>query len=397
MTKTIFLILLIFELICCERLPFYGLMVGYTKSALAKDISHIAKSLIYNARYWKYPNIIEEKGSGFTKQKQIISNLVIKNVEYYPDQFLNNLHYTQRTHTAEMGSSEPVIKYLFQFSWKITIFDISISSGEGFAYAKSKLFHIGVTLPENNFTGFVNTEFQIEILNVTGRGAIEPTKVWTKKMMETNTTHELSNAISHNTKFLTEYLFYPYKKAERRTQHYTMYHMNKPVNSNEENGIIWISFNTTLSYNGLVNEEITNPQFISDSNGLTEIGVYMSPEIIIKSVELKRKTGIFDGEVNMTKFGYSGKIRDFFEPMPELATLYDPDLQVKMICKTNTISGNLPYKVSMNIPQNCDFLTEKSTTPFLSTHFIFEIPILPLPTEDADKLFIGKILIYIFC
>eukprot|EP01022_Parablepharisma_sp_SALTPOND_P030874 TRINITY_DN776_c0_g1_i1.p2 TRINITY_DN776_c0_g1~~TRINITY_DN776_c0_g1_i1.p2 ORF type:complete len:515 (-),score=50.66 TRINITY_DN776_c0_g1_i1:2914-4458(-) len=371
-----------------NQIPYHGLMIAYTKPALAKDIMYIAKSMVYNAQFWNYPDVVEEEGHGPFKQGRYIKNFDVKSVEYYPEEVWSYLHYDTVSHNVSLGTSQPIAKYTFHFNWKITAFGIDVAVGKGIAVATPKMFKIGVKLPENGFEGFAESEFVFEIKSLTGVGVTKSIKQWIKSRLDNKVAKEISKGIESNKKFLTQYLFYPYFKTQRKYKDYTITYTNTPENSTELNGKIWVAFNTELKVDDQHVVKVDKPHFIQDATGLRDIGVYHSPELIVKALEMHSSLHKLDMEYDLTKFGYSGKVKDFLISMPELGTRYNPDAKVKVICKPQEFSTT--PTLGMNFQQSCEFTAEKSVEPFLIANVTFKVPLTFTKTDDPNQLFIGK-------
>ena len=373
-----------------EHVPYHGLMLSSSKSNFARDIMYIVKSIVHNARFWNYPSIIEERGNGAYKQGKYITALEMTNVQYHPELVWDNMTYDGAQHKVVLATTKPVVKYDMHLKWRVSVFSIDIAFGDANITFTSSNFKTSLTLPDQALSGSIEAEFKAEIKAIAGHGISDSIKQWIIEKMVTNTTIELIHAVKNNTRFLTTYIFWPYLKAIRKINNeHSIAYINKPVNSSLIGDNIWIPFDTEMLLDNKTSIIVNKTKYINSTDHLLDAGLYMTPELVIGTIELLRTTGVYDMEINLVDLGYSGMVKDFFEPMPELVNRYMAHEKARMYCRMkNTKSCN--SGVAIHIFYDCNFTAASATEPFLRTTVRHRIPFIPTKTDDENQLFIAK-------
>ncbi len=390
-TKMILALVLIIGLAACDQIPYRGLMVALTKPGFAKDILYILRTILQDAFLAAYPNVEEdETAMGIFTFGKYIKDIKVTKMTYTPETLWHKVNYDSQSHKVSMSTTESVVKYAVSFGWKISLLGFSVAFGEGNATLSAKDFLVSMTLPDKEMVANVSAVFDVELGEIKGQGVSEEIKAWMKNRLRVNTSIEIGKTIERNKQLLTQYIFRTYLSADRQIENgHVITYKNTPTNASEFGDNLWISFATELLLDNKTLTVVNNDRYIDDATGLTDAAVYLSPDLVLASAEVRRIMGVYDGKYNLTEFGYTGTVTDFLPAMPELGFRYESGKKVDMYCRLGGIESE-ESSIGAQLTQECNF-TVGSTEPFLRAWAVYRVPFYHGKTADAQQLFVAKL------
>ena len=370
-----------------NKIPYRGMMLSFSKKCLADDIFNITASSILHLKSFKLSDIKEEEDYGILKSGQYITNIKVSTLSIIKEKTINDFHYNEKTHAFSLLIKDPAINFQITFDWRIMALNVNIAYGTGSINARNKEFMITKILPGGNKTinGRIDANFEFSLKDIHGFGATDGIKRWILSRFGSNSSQEISKQISSNVS-IDANLFAKYEKYSPIPNLYKFSYINVPMNSTEINGYIWISFHTNIAMNNVSKYSMTKDYYIDELFPKTELGIYLSPEHIIGTIELYKQYIKPILYIDTNELGYTGKAKDFFVAMPELALRVKPSSPIKIKCAIDNTTKIISLNTDINLL--CDFIAKEEI--FLSSKILLQIKFRP-KHENKTNVYIAGI------
>ena len=171
----------------------------------------------------------------------------------------------------------------------------------------------------------------------------------------------LNYALQKYSHYLGTYMHYQLKAVRKPIGNYNYIEYRSKIYAIEEYESFVAYYHsvkiyTSLSHNLIVTKGIVLPKIYPGH----DISIYISEQYIPLSYRLYTLTSKFNGIINLTSIGLTGKIKDLFVPMPNLATIYNEDEFLSLNCNYSS------YNQESNIPKiiilmECSFIITNYT------------------------------------
>lgn len=376
-----------------EQVSYRGLLQAANKQALAKDLVHILKTLVQNAKFWDYPDVKEEQGEGAFHRGLYMTDIDIKSIDFDENSLAKTISCSPSEKKIMVKSKEPILKYIFHFKWRIEAFGVHIGYGEGNATMTSNDISAYYSIPQK---GEVSTKFDVKIVSLKGVNALcKGIEKWLNKCLNTNTYPHLLKAISGNEKFITEYMHYQFKRIDRRVKEDTLIsYISTPYDLAEVDNFIAYSFNTSLYIDGKLIEDITQTQTIKNesiADKANDYRIFHSPRLIPISLRVYGNLKIFDQEIDPKSVGLTGTIADLLEAIPELETKYARDTKIRITCEYPSEPKNFNEVTDSGIEftVNCKFAVSNTKECLLDASGVLSMTYQSAVSDDQSKLYVS--------
>lgn len=368
-----------------------GMMQVAKKKVIAKDMLYILKTIVFNAKFGDYPDIKDEEGEGMLKKGMYITDLDVVHIEFDAKSLENSLHLNKETKIISLTSTAPVLKYTFAFKWKAVVFGAHVGYGVGNAtFTSTKMMaSYGIKKVENP----VEFSFKAEISSVTGVNSLTPGLMnWLNGKFKDVVHPALIHAINFNRDFIAEYMHKVFIKMERKiSSEHVLKYINEVVDVDESGDSILYAFKTSLFVKdenvGVVSEQYP----IEPSLLKKDMGFYSSPQLIPLTINVHGKLKICNGEFNMSTIGLTGTVKDFFEPIPELALNYQGEEKVKMDCEYAFEKVTELPNFMLILPAKCQFKFKETDKTLLTVKAYIKMKYTPVVLTENNKLYGAKL------
>jgi len=385
MDLLLFVCLFFVSIFAQKNMTHHGIMQVSKKSSFGRDMIHIIKTIFQNAKFGDYPDIKDEEKNGAFSKGMYLTDIEVTHVDFNYKALIAGLLVNHDEKTVTMVSKEPILKYTFAFKWKATAMGVHIAFGQGNATMTSENVAAVYKLLSKGST--LETAFKVEIKEITGVHALIPNvKDWAEKKMKEVVYPQLKHAINYNVHFIDTYMNSHLTSISHRIdEHHTIQYVSKPADIDFDNDFVFVAHNVSVQVNGKELSSVTQETSIPMVPLLHDIGIFISPQLIPKTIDIHGLLHHCDGEFDMSKVGLSGTLKDFFEPMPELVSRFSGDEKVKMFCEYAYQPLTEMAEHTLLFPVRCNFTSEESLV--VSAAVVMKMKYSGAVTDDQNHLF----------
>ena len=373
-----------------DIITYQGIMQAAKKTVIAKDMLYILKTVFQNAKFWDYPDVKQEEHNGAFTKGMYLTDIDITSVELDIKPLINTLVLTPETQKITLKTNKPALKYVVSFKWRSEAMGIHIAFGKGNATMTSKGLIASYGLI--GMTSELEASFNVELIDVTGPNQLMPgVKDWILGSLKNHTYPALLAGIEYNRHFIADHMHAQFQKLNKRIDgSHVLQYISHPASVTEVGDYLFYSHKVALLVNGELAYEVTEQTPIELAPIKRDIGIFLSPQLIPLTLDIQGMLKVYSGNVDMTLFGFTGTIKDLFEAMPELATLYNEDEKINMHCDYFTEKmTELPERMYV-LPMRCDFAIPNQK-PILSVKVLMKTKITPNFTQDVNALYVATL------
>ncbi len=382
--------ILVWNGLAADTMSANGIMQVIKKSVLAKDMIHIIRTIYQNAKFWDYPDIKDEIGSGLFKKGLYITDIDISTVEFNSKPLVNALVFSPASKRATFYTKEPLLKYNFVFKWRAEAFGIHLAVGTGNVTMTSKLLDVKYSIL--NEASSMNSVFSIEVTAVQGPTNLLPNIAdWIAVKMGVNVYPALLKGIEHNVHFLDEHTHIAMRKITKRLgeNHYIDY-IAAPNDAAQVGDYLMYAFNMSLKLDDKDFAIVDSKFDVAAAPIAHDIGIFVAPVLSALTIRAHGSLRSCE-EFDMKTIGLTGTVKDLFTPIPELTTTYTGSEALKMYCMYGEGGVKIEEKNVVTIPARCNFTLISTGALLLSTRVEFKMNYEPAVTADNNKLFGAKL------
>ena len=341
-------------------------------------LTYVLKSIFYSARYNPYSSFSDrsslalKSGQAVGIERMSVNNIRVVNVIFGGiDQ---SADFIINENNVELNTSGIKLTYTFRFDWRLELGGVHTKFGDG--YSKMDCRTLKVCYNPSNRRSNLTIECKAELINITGISeGYKSFREWLGKNFNTITKKELEIFITNKASVLGNNMHATVNSIMKRIDKKNVLEYRseikevKKVNDTSVKLIyirdLWLYLNgiKRLDATGLLKNNINSE---SSHNCIS-----ISAGIIPSTIKVYAELGKLDGEFDMTKRGYNGTVKDFYEVMPELRYTYDSEEKVNVSYKF--VYENITYDMNdmeMVVPLNFSIMVKDEEIMFFQTSFV---------------------------
>ncbi len=318
-----------------EMMSHQGLMTIVRKGTFARDMAHVVRSILENARIWDYPDIKVEERGDFYRRRLFITDILVSGFNFCDASLLHSLVFDPQSKTVTLSSQDPAIEYNFTFRWRAEMMGAHLAAGTGNASMISRrvtaVYSIRKSEPSR-----LDTEFDVQISGVGGETRLLPgVRDWLLRKMRESTYNTLRKAIACNARrFLEEHVQRPMLRLTKRpTGVDTIDYIGQPTDAAEVGDYLMYAFRVTLQLNGKKVDAVSRPEWVPISPITHDLAVYISAVLAPMTLNIHGLIGKYDGEFDTRLLGLTGTVKDLFTAIPDLRQRYTGDESLLTFCE----------------------------------------------------------------
>lgn len=394
-TSKMLIVLIFVAMITClakaEDITYRGLMQVSKKAALAKDLVYILKTIFQNAKFYDYPDVKEEEGSGALQRGLYMTDIDVIAIIFDEKTLANNLTFTPAQKKISLETTAPILKYIFHFKWRIEAFGVHIGYGEGNATMTSNKISAYYSLPQKSE---ISSAFEVKIVSLTGANALSKNiEKWLNSVLNTKIYPKLLEAIKNNEQFITEYMHAQFKKIDRRIGNdVVLSYISVPDTVSLIDEYFVYAFNTSLYIENSLIDSIEQIQTVKKEaiDSKNDFRIFHSGSLIPVTLKVYGKYKQFDHVVDPTALGLSGTIADLIEAMPELESKYSKDAKIIIQCEYPSANFEEISPGRIEFIVKCKIITDETKELLLDSQAKLLTQYDPAISEDESKLFVSS-------